>query len=57
MDDEQRRSILRSLTDEQYHDIMNVLSIYPNVTMNVTWGGIELFIIKNFKLILILFSF
>jgi hypothetical protein len=42
MDDEQRRSMLRSLTDEQYHDIMNVLAIYPHITMNVSYGGIEL---------------
>jgi hypothetical protein len=41
MNDEQRRSMLCSLTDEQYSDIMNVLSIYPYVTMNVSWGGIE----------------
>ncbi|CAF1047505.1 unnamed protein product [Rotaria sordida] len=36
MDDEQRRSILHSITDEQYYDIMNVLAIYPHITMNVT---------------------
>lgn len=35
--------MLCSLTDEQYSDIMNVLSIYPYVTMNVSWGGIEWF--------------
>ncbi|CAF3492449.1 unnamed protein product [Rotaria sordida] len=38
MDDEQRRSILHSITDEQYYDIMNVLAIYPHITMNVTYG-------------------
>ena len=41
MDDEQRRSMLRSITDEQYCDIMNVLAIYPYITMNVTCGGIR----------------
>jgi hypothetical protein len=41
MDNEQRRSMLRSLTDEQYTDIMDALSIYPYVTMDVSWGGIE----------------
>jgi len=36
MDSEARRSMLRSITDEQYDDIMNVLSIYPYVTMDVS---------------------
>jgi translocation protein SEC63 len=36
MDNEARRSILRSITDEQYDDIINVLSIYPYVTMEVS---------------------
>jgi hypothetical protein len=36
MDNEARRSMLRSITDEQYDDIMNVLSIYPYVTMDVS---------------------
>lgn len=36
MDNEARRSMLRSITDEQYDDIMNVLSIYPYVTMEVS---------------------
>ncbi|CAF2060985.1 unnamed protein product [Rotaria magnacalcarata] len=36
--DEQRRSMLRSITDEQYNDIMNVLAIYPHVTMTVSFG-------------------
>jgi translocation protein SEC63 len=39
MADEERRSILRSITDEQYDDIMNVLSIYPHLTMSVSCGG------------------
>lgn len=41
LDDKERRLLLRTLTDEQYHDIINVLSIYPYVTMNVSWKGIE----------------
>jgi translocation protein SEC63 len=36
IDNEARRSMLRSITDEQYDDIMNVLSIYPHVTMEVS---------------------
>lgn len=36
MDNEARRSMLRSITDEQYDDIMNVLAIYPYVTMDVS---------------------
>lgn len=36
MDNEARRSMLRSITDEQYDDIMNVLAIYPHVTMEVS---------------------
>ena len=35
--------MLRSLTDEQYTDVMDALSIYPYVTMDVKWGGIEWF--------------
>ncbi|CAF4165328.1 unnamed protein product, partial [Rotaria magnacalcarata] len=38
MNDEERRSMLRSITDEQYDDIMNVLSIYPHITMTVSCG-------------------
>lgn len=49
MHDGQRRSVLRSITDEQYYDIMNVLAIYPHITMNVSCGGIWLFTIKNHK--------
>lgn len=41
LDDKERRLLLRTLTDEQYHDIINVVSIYPYVTMNVSWKGIE----------------
>ena len=41
LDEQERRLLLRSLTDEQYIDIMNVLSIYPYVTMNISWKGIE----------------
>ena len=36
MDAEERRSMLRSITDEQYDDIMKVLAIYPHITMNVS---------------------
>ena len=36
MDAEERRSMLRSITDEQYDDIMKVLAIYPHITMSVS---------------------
>jgi hypothetical protein len=39
MNDDERRSMLRSITDEQYDDIMKVLAIYPHVTMNVSCEG------------------
>ena len=39
MNDEERRSMLRSITDEQYDDIMKVLAIYPHIKMNVTCEG------------------
>ncbi|CAF0943169.1 unnamed protein product [Didymodactylos carnosus] len=35
MNDEQRRSMLRSISDEQYDDIMSVLKIYPYITIKV----------------------
>ncbi|CAF0722947.1 unnamed protein product [Adineta ricciae] len=38
MDGEERRSMLRSITDEQYDDIMNVLAIYPHITMSISCG-------------------
>jgi hypothetical protein len=46
VNDEERRLMLRSLTDEQYDDIMNVLSIYPDVTMKTSWGGMKLVLFK-----------
>lgn len=39
MDNEQRRTTLRTLTDEQYQDIMDVVAIYPHITMKVTCEG------------------
>jgi len=47
MNDEQRRSMLCSLTDEQYSDIMNVLSIYPHIKMDVSYKGIQLSLKKQ----------
>ncbi|CAF0726255.1 unnamed protein product [Didymodactylos carnosus] len=35
MDNEQRRSMLRSITDEQYDEIISVLEIYPYITITV----------------------
>ncbi len=57
MNDEERRSMLRSLTDEQYDDIMNVLSIYPDITMKTSWGGMKLILFKQIQeFVSILFS-
>jgi translocation protein SEC63 len=39
MNDSDRRSILRNLTDEQYDDIMRVCSCYPHVEMDVKVKG------------------
>ena len=39
MKDEDRRSMLRSITDEQYDDIMKVVAIYPCITMTVACAG------------------
>jgi len=36
MKEEDRRSLLRSVSDEQYKDIMRVLSLMPNLRMSVT---------------------
>merc|ERR1719481_148144 len=36
MGDEDRRSLLRSLTDEQYKDLVKVLGGFPHLTMTVT---------------------
>ena len=41
MDDDERRSMLRSITDEQYDDIMRVLAIYPHITMKVSCEGMR----------------
>jgi hypothetical protein len=57
VNDEERRSMLRSLTDEQYDDIMNVLSIYPDITMKTSWGGMKLILFKQIQeFVSILFS-
>ena len=39
MKDEDRRSILRHLTNEQYDDIIRVSSSYPLVNMDVKVKG------------------
>jgi hypothetical protein len=39
MQDDERRSMMRTITDEQYDDIMKVLAIYPHITMRVTCEG------------------
>ena len=41
MNNDDRRSMLRSITDEQYDDIINALSIYPYISMSITCGGIH----------------
>ncbi len=37
--EEERRSLLRSLTDDEYRDVMNVCASMPNVSMEVTSKG------------------
>lgn len=39
LDNDRRRSILRTLSDTEYQDILDVLSIYPDIQMNVRWEG------------------
>ncbi len=39
MKEEERRSLLRSLADDEYRDVMNVCARMPNVTMEVTSKG------------------
>merc|ERR1712096_392717 len=36
MNDEDRRSLLRSLSDDQYKDVLKVLAGIPNLSMTVT---------------------
>ena len=56
MKDEDRRSILRHLTNEQYDDIIRVSSSYPLINMDVKVKG-DLYNIfeTNFDLFLIIF--
>ena len=42
MNDSDRRSVLRHLTDEQYDDIMRVCSYYPLVDMDVKVKSIKI---------------
>lgn len=39
MNDSDRRSVLRHLTDEQYDDIMRVCQYYPLIEMDVNVKG------------------
>lgn len=39
MDEEERRALLRSQTDEEYTDIMNVCATLPNVEMVIRSEG------------------
>ncbi len=54
MKDEDRRSILRHLTNEQYDDIIRVSSSYPLINMDVkVKGNLYNIFEKNFNLFLI----
>lgn len=35
----ERRSLLRTLSDEQYQDVMNVVAVMPHVDIDVTCKG------------------
>ena len=39
MKEEDRRALLRSLTDDEYRDVLNVISMMPNINMEVTSEG------------------
>lgn len=39
MEEEERRSLLRSLSDEEYQDVINVCATLPNVEMIVRSEG------------------
>ena len=39
MKEEERRSLLRSFTDDEYRDVMNVCARLPNITMEVSSKG------------------
>ena len=58
MEDSDRRAMLRSLTDQEYVDIMNVCSIMPHVEMNIRSEGVailfHMFYSNMFKLAAIL---
>lgn len=39
MDEEERRALLRSLSDDQYQDVMNVCAALPNIEMTIKSEG------------------
>ena len=39
MKEDERRSLLRNFTDDEYRDVMNVCARLPNVTMEVSSKG------------------
>lgn len=41
MEEEERRALLRSLTDEEYMDVINVCATMPNVEMVIRSEGIR----------------
>jgi len=57
LNDEQRRSILRTLSNNEYQDILDVLSIYPNIQMTVKWEGKHSRLFRFVKRINIYFLF
>ena len=39
MEEEDRRALLRTLTDDEYRDVMNVCATMPNVEMTIKSEG------------------
>ena len=45
MEEEDRRLLLRTLTDDEYRDVMNVCAVMPNVEMIIKSEGTAVFIL------------
>ena len=54
MEEEDRRLLLRTLTDDEYRDVMNVCAVMPNVEMIIKSEGTTVFILMylNYHLII-----
>ena len=43
MEEEDRRALLRTLSDDEYRDVMNVCATMPNIEMTIKSEGITVF--------------